>query len=641
MSKQKEKMAQERIKRKRGNRKKILIIASILLVAILVVTLGGFFRGEPEIPQIAALKEYIFSETVVNKLRADLRQNPLLDDVIIFLSLCNVQERAIVVKGIGNTLESAWQRAASNAAQIIADKNFDVVWVKADIVNTAEEILTVNLNAKIVEDKYQYFFRQGIALDKSFETAFLEAEVNGNKMISYYTERQIADGQVDYNSIRIQLKNINNYLKTYYGQSEIMTVPEKIVTFTTIGFFCDDDGRVYDLYAQGLDYGRRVIDLADDKTVETAIINASKYLYNLIQPDGKFIYGYYPIFDNEMTSYNILRHSGSIWSLINLYRMTRDEELIPKLKAAIAYLLEGAIEYKDANTAYVVERKVDEIKLGGNGVAIIMLTEYMDVFETDEYIDIVRCLANGIVELEDQETGEYYHVLNFPDYSRKEEYRTVYYDGEATFALARAYSYTREQKYLDAAMKAVDNFIAKDYTRYRDHWVAYALNEITKYMPEPRYFEFAMQNVEKNLDRIYNQATSYHTYLELLMVGWQTYERLQKSGVMTDYLEGFDTQYFAETIYKRVFHMLNGYFYPEVAMYMKRPYKILDAFFVRHDNFRVRIDDIQHFVGGYYYYTVYFNSIRPFLSEEFLSSINRGEVYSYSGDDEIDADIDL
>jgi hypothetical protein len=321
--------------------------------------------------------------------------------------------------------------------------------------------------------------------------------------------------------------------------------------------------------------------------------------------------------------------------------MTKDEELIPKLNASIAYLLDGAVEYKDAATAFVVERKADEIKLGGNGVAVIMLTEYMDVFETDEYTDVVRALANGILELEDMETGTYYHVLNFPDYSPKDEYRTVYYDGEATFALARAYSCTGEQKYLDAATAAVENFIAKDYTRYRDHWVAYALNEVTKYVPEPRYYEFALQNISKNLDRIYNQPTSYHTYLELLMVGWQTYARLQKSGIKAEFADSFDTQYLAETIYKRAFHMLNGYFYPEFAMYMKKPYKILDAFFIRHDNFRVRIDDIQHFIGGYYYYTVYFDDILPYLSEEFLADIHGGGLYYFGGEGEAGTDAEM
>jgi len=627
MSKKTEQQARERTAKKRRGKKIILII---LIVAIAVaaaigifMVVNGVFRPQQDTSPVAALRQYIFSEASVNRITADLQQNYAGDEIIIFLSLCNGQERATVVKGKGATLEAAWENAAGKAAEIIASKEYDVLWVKADIVNSTEEIISLDLNEKIVENHYQYFFRQGIAFDKNFDTAFLEAEINGNKMLTYYSESDVNNKRIEYTSQRLHLDNINYYLKAYYGYSELTKIPDKIIIFTTLGFFYDEDGSVYDLYSGGHENGRRVTWVADDKTVETAITNASRYLYDLIQPDGKFIYGYYPIFDNELTSYNILRHASSIWSLINLYRMTQDDELIPKLNAAINYLIEGFIEYQDADTAYVVERKADEIKLGGNGVSIIMLSEYMDIFATDEYTDLVRHLANGILKLED-ENGAYYHVLNFPGFSRKEAYRTVYYDGEATFALTRAYTVTREQKYLDGAAKAVENFIAKDYTKYRDHWVSYALNEITKYRQEPRYFEFALRNIQRNLDTIYNQPTSYHTYLELLMVGWQTYERLLESGVKVDYLDEFDTQYFAETIYRRAFHMLNSYFYPEAAMYMKRPATILNAFFVRHDNFRVRIDDIQHFIGGYYYYTVYYNKIRPYLSEEFIAGFNKG-----------------
>lgn len=52
-----------------------------------------------------------------------------------------------------------------------------------------------------------------------------------------------------------------------------------------------------------------------------------------------------------------------------------------------------------------------------------------------------------------EEDGSYYHVLSFPDFQRKERDRIVYYDGEATFALARAYSITKDSRYLEAAEK--------------------------------------------------------------------------------------------------------------------------------------------------------------------------------------------
>ena len=64
-------------------------------------------------------------------------------------------------------------------------------------------------------------------------------------------------------------------------------------------------------------------------------------------------------------------------------------------------------------------------------------------------------------------------------------------------------------------------------------------------------------------------------------------------------MDGFDQEMFLKTIYRRADRMLNGYFYPGVAMYMENPQRIVNTFMVRHDGFRVRIDDVQHNIGGY------------------------------------------
>ena len=87
-------------------------------------------------------------------------------------------------------------------------------------------------------------------------------------------------------------------------------------------------------------------------------------------------------------------------------------------------------------------------------------------------------------------------------------------------------------------------------------------------------------------------------------------DRMIERGIHVDYLDnGFDLEYFLRTIYKRADHMLCGYFYPEYAMYMANPNSILDTFMVRHDGYRVRIDDVQHNVGGYYLYYMNYDKL--------------------------------
>ena len=552
--------------------------------------------------KVVLLEEKVFSDSdlegEINKSWADGENAKY----VVFFSVCDTHNRATVINGTGPTLREAWDNAAGETKKFIIKGNYNPVWVKADIVNATEKIDSTDIGKK-TKNLYDNFLRQGIAFDDSFSTALLEAEINGNKIINY-----------DKNKIDLQI--LNKYLKEY-NRPGLAKIPDDLILFSCQGYFCDDTNTVYELYANDLDYGRRKVDVVDKAVVKDLIYTSSQFLANSVREDGKFIYGYYPTYDKELQDYNILRHTGTIWSLIAQYKTTGDETLVPKIESTMSYLINGAIEYPQDDIAYVIERKSDEVKLGGNAVAIITLIDYMNEFGTDKYRDLAVQLGNGILELQDPQTGKYYHVLNYEDYSKKEETRTVYYDGEATFALAKLYGYVKDEKFLQAAQKAADYFIANDYTVHRDHWVAYSMNEITKYVPEERYFEFALKNAQDNLDKIYNQKTSYHTYLELLMATFETFDRIKANNIQVAYLQEFNQQKFIETIYHRARHQLNGYLYPEYAMYLKNPARIVNTFCVRHDGYRVRIDDVQHFIGGYYSYYKYYDRL-----EEYRNSNN-------------------
>ena len=623
-------MGNQKNKQKTVGRARIFIVVALVAACIVIIgAANGWFAGNAgSMPQVGALKQHIFSGPVQERIKAELSFSYDRDVFVVFLSLCDGVERARVVNGVGGTLEEAWAVAAKKAGQIVSDLKMDVRWTKADIVCTAEETPVSGLGWMMKDEGkgISYFLRKGVALDSDFDIAFLEAEMNGNRLYHYLTADELENGIIQ-TAPRLNLENINPYLNAYYPKAvPVNAIPDVVTMFTTIGFFCDENGIVYDLYGgTGADAGRRMIDEVDADHAYEVMMNASGSLYGMIKPDGEYIYGYHADTGEEIEGYNILRHAGSIWSLINLYRITQDESLVESIDAAIDYLLDNYIVYRVDDVAYVAELKSGEIKLGGNGLTVIMLSEYMDVFETDKYLEIIRHLANGILEMQDEETGRYYHVLNYPDFTVKEAFRIIYYDGEATFALTRAYTFTKHIKYLDGAARSVENFIDLDYTRYRDHWVAYSMNEITKYIPEPRYYAFALRNASENLETIARAPRIHPTYMELLMSVWQTYERLQQSDIDTYFAEDFDMQRFAETIYLRAFHMLNAYFYPEYAMYMKYPGLIEGSIFIRDDRFRVRIDDIQHFIGGYYFYYLYYDDIRAQLSDDFIYSVNQDD----------------
>ena len=530
--------------------------------------------------KISLLRQEIFNDSVTDA----LGPAPAGDaGFAVFISVCDGNSRAKVFTGTGADLKTAWSEAESTAAFKIRETELYPRWVKADIVASCR-VVDGNTLKKEVRAARHEFYREGLSLDSNFDVAFLEAEMNGAKIYEY------DDGGVD-------LDYLNTYLKKT-DREPVESLPDEYTLFQCWGWFCDEDNTVYPLIREGLDYGRREVEHLDADYAKSLIDNASAFLLNQVKEDGTFNYGIYPRFDNDIENYNIVRHASTIWSLICRYRMSPDEELAQTIDKTIDYLITQVI-YDENGAAYLYEAKDDEIKLGGCGVAVIALTEYMDAFQNEKYLDLACQLGEGILTMLDQETGTYWHVLN-GDFSRKEEFRTVYYDGEATFGLCRLYTLTGDVKWRDAACSAVDHFIRDNYEQHKDHWVAYSVNELTKCgVDNPEYYAFGLRNAEKNLKEIGERDTTYHTYLELLMASFELYDRMVEKGMDPG---DFDLQKLLDTISIRANRQLNGYFFPEYAMYMANPQRILNTFMVRHDGYRIRIDDVQHNIGGYYLY---------------------------------------
>lgn len=507
-----------------------------------------------------------------------------------FISVSDAQQRAYVFRAASGTLEVAWKTAKAEAESFVSAEELDPVWVKADLTAKGEKAALSDVISEISRG-YGEFFRRGISFDENLETALIEAEINGSSVISYKKKT-------------IELSAVNKYL----ADCELKTLtqlPENVILFDCRSCFCDEMKQVFELYSEGNDCGRRITERFDKETAIRVISTSADYLAMQIGLDGKFDYGFYPICHKPIPGYNILRHSTSIWSLLCAYRITGDKFILRQAESAIGYMISSTV-YKypnkegKENTVYLFEKTQNEVKLGGNAVAIIVLTEYMNVVGTDKYKKLAAELGNGILELFDERDGSFFHVLKYPSLAPRDKFRTVYYDGETVFALSRLYGLTKQKRFLDAAAAAAEYFIKNDYTRFADHWVAYSMNELTKYLPDERYLNFALKNVQVNLERIYKQPTTYHTFLELLCVSFELLTRIKERGMKCGYLKKLDEERFVKTVFRRAEHMLNGYGYPEYVMYFKYPESALGAFFVRHDEYRIRIDDVQHFCSAYY-----------------------------------------
>jgi len=279
--------------------------------------------------------------------------------------------------------------------------------------------------------------------------------------------------------------------------------------------------------------------------------------------------------------------------MIQAYSLFPNEELTDSIRKTLDYLAAQVVY--DGSAGYVFEEESGEIKLGSCGVAVLAFVEYQGVFDDNTYQDTCLSLGEGVLSLLDEETGSYYHILN-REFERVEAVRTIYYDGEATYALCRLYGLTGDEKYLTAAVSAVEHFIEADYVQYRDHWVAYSLNEITKYIKDnPAYWEFAIRNALDNLSVI-DSMNSAPTNYELLMNAFETFTSLPFSSVISSE----DRSRLFNGISLQTKKAASEFFYPEYAMYMANPRYVVNSFMVRDSGYRMRIDDVQHSIGGFY-----------------------------------------
>lgn len=582
---------------------------------------------------------------------------------LVFLSFSDGSARADVVHGSGADIAEAFADAQQKAWTLIQKKRQRFRWLKADVVTEYAPTDAKTLAYMIKEPGWNEFFRFGLTFDRSFRTALLEEELNGAKILDYasgsisladlnrYLKKAGRPALPKLPEFFLLFQTAGFFYDAVPAANAASAANAAAATDADSAASTDADsasasGCVIPLIPDGLSRGRREIQNLDAAATRSFVTAAASFLEKQVQQDGSFRYGYYPRFDRVIPGYNCMRHASTIWSLLCQYRMTKKVSVLSLAARSIEYLLSHALVYRDPDTAYLSEPLKDEIKLGGGGVLILAITKYLDLCSGEShpeilcsgesrseilcsgeslaeaphaeilharealpeqealrrrYTEIACALGNGILSLLNPETGEFSHVLNM-DFSLKERYRTVYYDGEAAYALCRLYRLTKEEKWLFYAEKAVDHFLAADYTRYRDHWVAYAMNEITRYIHRDDYDTFALRNARVNLDFLYKRETTYHTFLELLMVTFETYERILAENPGLPYLKEFDLPYFLRTIRVRADRMLNGFFFPEYAMYMRYPDKILGSFMVRHDGFRVRIDDVQHNIGGFYLY---------------------------------------
>jgi hypothetical protein len=290
------------------------------------------------------------------------------------------------------------------------------------------------------------------------------------------------------------------------------------------------------------------VDISDDKI--SAVLNQSgEWILQNRQGDGRFLYYYDGIRDSiidhehptrtlENNYYNILRHSGGIIAVLNLYDLTGDSRYLAAAEDAIDYLViqSRTHEYKNKTAYYVFYN--DKSKLGGTGIALAALMRHRELTGSSKHEEHIHGYARHLLSRIDEE-GEFIGYYIHPDYNKgrpildpseeeKEALFSFYYPGEALLGLAlyeRDMDLSKEQKEeLQQAMLSAGDFLVFDRpVKYEymfedlpsDGWLMQAF-EVMADSPElskQEYIEFVFNDTQKMLSHMYSFNNSpYYDY---------------------------------------------------------------------------------------------------------------------------------
>jgi|LSQX01.3.fsa_nt_gb UDP-N-acetylmuramoyl-tripeptide--D-alanyl-D-alanine ligase len=517
---------------------------------------------------------------------------------ILFFVASNGRERAHVEIATGASFEESWASGVAGLKSWRLKKGQTPVWLRVEAVHSIETLTWQNLKARLKRAKRNYF-RFGLALTADFKTAMLEHELYANALL-YKTDIGVATA----NAV-----NLKHYGKRRFGRE--LEWPghgqDVIWRFKTRAVFTDGK-ETHVIEHDGRNSGYRLVEKWDTETVTDIIETSTEYLSKQVKNDGEYHYGWFPCFDRAIPTYNALRHASSTYALLEGWEVTQERKHKRAIDRALDFLthqLIKTVELPDGTAAAFLVDLGDEIKLGGNAVCILAYAKYTEVTGDKQYITLMEQLAVGIVFMQKPDTGQYVHILNYPDLSVKAENRIIYYDGEAAFGLMRLYGITQDPRWLASVEKAFDYFIEQEHWKAHDHWLSYCVNELTLYNSDPKYYTFGLDNIRDHLDFVLTRITTYPTLLELMMAAQRMIERMQNDASVVHLLDNFDVDKFYRALEYRARYLLNGFFYPEVAMFFQNPARILGGFFIRHHTFRVRIDDVEHYLSGYVAYRKY------------------------------------
>lgn len=508
---------------------------------------------------------------------------------LVFISVSDSNTSARVAHGAGMGIVAAIDAALAHL-RAQPQPALPVHSIKLDIVQEVQSQGVTDIARPLPDERSL----AGLAFERGSNIALLP-------------ELLVAATLVDSDQV-LRPTNIVSYLEARPKQEHaFLQIIEhesfNVYRFTTTSLFTDGS-EVVPLYR-----GHRLFEQVTSDDLLSAARAGGAYLVRAVRSDGQFVYSYRPKSNIESDKYNILRHAGTIYAMLELYETTGDEALLDGARDAIGYLVQSIHQCETARGPLPCVVEDGEVKLGGNALAIVALAEYTRLTGDEQHRDLLLGLGRWIQSTQNAQGEFTIHKQTYPD-GEVTDFVSRYYPGEALLALNRLYDLYPDEAWLDSAEAGARYLITVrdgdllDDELPSDHWLLYALNELYRERRDPLYLEHAFR-IANNVVRSQNRDPAYLDW-------YGSFYRPPRSTPTATRMEGLCAAYhlardfehpeqaavLREAMDAGVAFGLQTQFRPESVMYVEDPQRTLGGFHRSLTNFEIRIDYVQHNISA-------------------------------------------
>lgn len=413
----------------------------------------------PSDQQRVALVQY--ARAALTGAETDFPVSLRADDLprIVILAVSDGVKQASVFVGRGRGLRVAVDNAVAQAGDLPAH------WVRLDIVDRADSYSISSTHLPGWQRAVH-----GLAFDRQVDVALLADQLIAGKYLDEVPKVAIG-----------RMAQAHPKLNALKDAKRI-----RVHRFTTLGAFCDD------ARALVLTHGRESFENATAGDFEQAARLAGDYLRRAVDNSGRFDYWYKPTTDRGSKKYNILRHCGSIFAMLQVYEISREPAMLDAAVSALNYVA------KQVRTVNLNGKQIDvivednEFKLGAGALAVLALSKYVSVTGDKSKLPLAQRLAELMPALQTDSGRFAMHKASWPD-AIDSQFISGYYPGEAIFALVRLYALDGDARWLQCARRnARYLYNVRDADlpierRLPDHWLLYGLNELHRAQPHDDY----------------------------------------------------------------------------------------------------------------------------------------------------------